>query len=79
MVAISYDGFEGYIIIEGGCTQSVFNYFIDSIVKKYRLENDEDRLYFICDNAIIHHNSTLRTTIGKKINIVYLPPHTPVF
>ena len=79
LCAISYDGLEGYILVQGGCTSQVFNFFLISIIKRYKVLDDEDRLIFIFDNAKIHHNFILKNSIAKKVNVIHLPAYTPVF
>ncbi len=66
------------MLVDGGISSSMFNYFIISLIKKYKSLNDEDRLVIICDNARIHHSPMLKS-ISKKVNIIYLPPYTSVF
>ena len=44
------------MLIEGGVSKEMFNYFIIELIRKYKENNDEDRLILVFDNARIHHN-----------------------
>ena len=34
--AISYDGLEGYMLIKGGFSKEMFNYFLIKLIMKYK-------------------------------------------
>ena len=67
------------MIIEGGLKQFCYTYFINELIKRL-VDTGEDlkKLLFVMDNCTIHHAGTFTTCYNAKMNILYLPPYSPM-
>ena len=54
LLAISWQGIEGFIICKGGVSGEIFTRFIMQLINKYKGTMYYDKMVFMMDNAKVH-------------------------
>lgn len=77
IAALNVEGFLGFQIFRGAVKSEDFCCFLLSLVKKLELDENENNICFLMDNASIHKSCVFKDKILSRFNIIYNGPYSP--